>query len=160
MLRCSHLNRALYARESPVKERIHNREVKVCPVVLRNSGNSSELLLFEHPLADVQLVKGTLELTDVSIESAGLRELKEESGISKVSNTKYLGSWESGFQNQLWHFVLCETEQNLPNRWSFYTQDDGGHEFSFFWHKVGDKPKFKCHKVFSDAIKQVEIMCI
>ncbi|EJL7824872.1 NUDIX domain-containing protein [Vibrio parahaemolyticus] len=104
-----------------MKERIHNREVKVCPVVLRNSGNSSELLLFEHPLADVQLVKGTLELTDVSIESAGLRELKEESGISKVSNTKYLGSWERGFQNQLWHFVLCETEQNLPNRWSFYT---------------------------------------
>lgn len=60
-----------------MKERIHNREVKVCPVVLRNSGNSSELLLFEHPLADVQLVKGTLELTDVSIESAGLRNLKK-----------------------------------------------------------------------------------
>ena len=24
----------------------------------------------------------------------------------------------------------------------------------------GDKPKFKCHKVFFDAIEQVEIMCI
>ncbi|EGR1758011.1 NUDIX domain-containing protein [Vibrio parahaemolyticus] len=141
-------------------KRIENREVKVCPVVLRKSLSALELLLFEHPLADVQLVKGTLELTDSSVESAALRELKEESGISKVSSTKYLGVWESGFQNQLWHFVLCEVAEDLPNNWSFYTQDDGGHEFNFFWHKLGDSPKFKCHKVFSNAIKQVEILCI
>ncbi|EKO3818320.1 NUDIX domain-containing protein [Vibrio harveyi] len=141
-------------------ERVQNREVKVCPVVLRTSGSAVELLLFEHPLADVQLVKGTLELTDSSVESAALRELEEESGISKVSRTKYLGSWESGFQNQLWHFVLCEISENLPNNWSFYTQDDGGLEFNFFWHKLGDSPKFKCHKVFSNAIKQVETLCI
>lgn len=157
---CLRVNRALYARESPVKSRVQNREIKVCPVVFRNSGNARELLLFEHPLANVQLVKGTLELTDDSFESAALRELKEESGISKVLNTKYLGSWESGFQNQQWHFVLCDIAEKLPNNWSFYTHDDGGREFSFFWHKVGSKPDFKCHKVFFDAIKQVEILCI
>lgn len=78
-------------------KRIQNREVKVCPVVLRKSGSNLELLVFEHPLADVQLIKGTLELTDSSVESAALRELEEESGISKVSSTKYLRSWESGF---------------------------------------------------------------
>ncbi len=159
-MRLSHLNCALYAQESSVIERIQSREVKACPVVLRNSGNALELLLFEHPLADVQVVKGTVELTDHSYESAALRELKEESGISKVSSTKYLGSWESGFQNQQWHFVLCETEENLPNCWSFYTKDDGGHEFNFFWYKLGEKADFKCHKVFFDAIKQIEIMCI
>ncbi|HHF0560460.1 TPA: NUDIX domain-containing protein [Vibrio antiquarius] len=141
-------------------ERVQNREVKVCPVVLRKSGSALELLLFEHPLANVQLVKGTLELTDCSVESAALRELKEESGISNVANTKYLGSWESGFQNQHWHFVLCEIAQDLPNSWRFYTQDDGGHEFSFFWHKLGENPTFKCHKLFSNAIKQVEMLCI
>ncbi|CAH0536600.1 NUDIX hydrolase [Vibrio marisflavi] len=139
-------------------ERIQNREVKVCPVVLRKTGTALELLLFEHPLANVLLVKGTLELTDCSIYSAALRELQEESGISKISSTMYLGSWESGFQNQQWHFVLCEIEQNLPNHWGFYTQDDGGHEFNFFWHKLGDETTFKCHKLFSDAIKQVEIL--
>ncbi|WP_420605019.1 NUDIX domain-containing protein [Vibrio parahaemolyticus] len=32
------------------------------------------------------------------MESAALRELKEESGISNVANTKYLGSWESAFK--------------------------------------------------------------
>ncbi len=154
------LNAALYARESSVEERIRKREVKVCPVVLRKSGNYRELLLFEHPLADVQLVKGTLEPSDISIESAALRELEEESGLSSVSSAHYLDCWESGFQNQLWYFVLCEIDQELPNSWSFFTQDDGGHEFSFFWHKVGSKPDFKCHKVFFDAIKQVEILCI
>ncbi len=143
-----------------MKSRIQNREIKVCPVVLRNSGNARELLLFEHPLADVQLVKGTLELTDNSYESAALRELKEESGLSKVSTAKYLGSWESGFQNQQWHFVLCEITEILPNHWRFYTQDDGGHDFKFFWYKLGENADFKCHKVFSDAIKQIEIMCI
>ncbi|EPZ2383055.1 NUDIX hydrolase [Vibrio parahaemolyticus] len=143
-----------------MEERIRKREVKVCPVVLRRSGNNHELLLFELPLADIQLVKGTLEQLDISIESAAIRELEEESGLSNVSCTHYLGCWESGFQNHLWHFVLCEIDQKLPNRWSFFTQDDGGHEFNFFWYKIGSKPDFKCHKVFSDAIKQVEIMCI
>lgn len=141
-------------------KRIQNREVKVCPVVLRKSGSNLELLVFEHPLADVQLIKGTLELTDSSMESAALRELVEESGISKVSSTKYLRSWESGFQNQLWHFVLCEVSESLPNNWSFYTQDDGGHEFNFFWHKLGGCLEFECHKVFCKAIKQVETMFI
>nr|WP_153646165.1 NUDIX domain-containing protein [Vibrio parahaemolyticus] len=117
-------------------------------------------MLFEHPLADVQLVKGTLKPSDISIESAALRELEEESGLSSVLSAHYLDCWESGFQNQLWHFVLCEIDQELPNSWSFFTQDDGGHEFNFFWHKVGSKPDFKCHKVFFDAIRQVEILCI
>ncbi|ELA6986469.1 NUDIX domain-containing protein [Vibrio parahaemolyticus] len=143
-----------------MKSRIQNREIKVCPVVLRNSGNARELLLFEHPLADVQLVKGTFELTDNSYESAALRELKEESGLSNVSTAKYLGSWESGFQNQQWHFVLCEITEKLPNHWRFYTQDDGGHDFNFFWYELGEKADFKCHKVLSGAIKQIEIMCI
>ena len=141
-------------------KRIQNREVKVCPIVLRKSGSTLELLVFEHPLADVQLIKGTLELTDSSVESAALRELEEESGISKVSSTKYLRSWERGFQNQLWHFVLSEVSESLPNNWTFYTQDDGGHEFNFFWHKLGDSPKFKCYEVFVKAIKQVENLCI
>ncbi len=135
--------------------RLNNREIKVCPLILRNTKNGQELLLFKHPLADVQLVKGTLELTDESYESAALRELQEESGVLATS-TSYLGSWESGFKNQLWHFVLCEPQGSLPNSWRFYTQDDGGHEFYFFWHAFGTALDFKCHSVFADAIKQVE----
>ncbi|MEF1341314.1 DNA mismatch repair protein MutT, partial [Vibrio rotiferianus] len=35
---------------------------KVCPLVLRNQ--NSEILLFKHPLAGIQLVKGTVESFD------------------------------------------------------------------------------------------------
>ncbi|ODB33473.1 DNA mismatch repair protein MutT [Pseudoalteromonas sp. BMB] len=141
-----------------VKTRLQNREIKVCPLIIRESGDFCELLLFKHPQADVQLVKGTVELTDKSLENAALRELEEESGISNVLSTEYMGSWESGFQNQVWHFVLCKTSEKLPDSWSFYTQDDGGHEFQFFWHKLGEPLHFKCHQVFFEAIKQVESM--
>ncbi|MDF4937158.1 NUDIX domain-containing protein, partial [Vibrio parahaemolyticus] len=71
---------------------------KVCPVVLRNQ--NQEILLFKHPLAGVQLVKGTVEVFDESYIIAAKRELAEESGIIHVRSARYLCSWDSGFQNQ------------------------------------------------------------
>lgn len=79
---------------------------KVCPVVLRKQ--NQELLLFKHPLAGIQLVKGTIETFDESYITAAKRELAEESGITHVISARYLCSWDSGFQNQVWHFVSCE----------------------------------------------------
>ncbi|ETZ10244.1 DNA mistmatch repair protein MutT [Vibrio parahaemolyticus M0605] len=79
---------------------------KVCPVVLRKK--NQEILLFQHPLAGIQLVKGTVETFDESYITAAKRELAEESGIAHIISARYLGSWDSGFQNQAWHFVLCE----------------------------------------------------
>ncbi|CAE6948756.1 NUDIX domain [Vibrio sp. B1FLJ16] len=140
--------------------RVINREVKVCPVVLRNQSDEIELLLFQHPLAGVQIVKGTLEEDDESVESAVLRELKEESGISQVSGTEYMCCWESGYQDQLWHFVRCDVIEVLPERWDFFTQDDGGLTFSFFWHKLGNPMERDCYKLFSDAIKKIESMLV
>lgn len=168
------------------RNRIARREVKVCPVVIRtgrrgtgcfypeNSGqqdfaqkNSAlsvnarsgiELLLFRHPIAGVQLVKGTLELWDESIEAATVRELEEESGIpvKTISSTSILGQWESGFQNQQWHFVLCDGEEKaLPDTWSHYTLDDGGHWFEFFWYELESEPQWKAHPVFIEAISQI-----
>lgn len=54
---------------------------KVCPVVLRQGNEGTEILVFRHPLAGVQLVKGTREAGE-SIAQAALRELAEESGIT------------------------------------------------------------------------------
>jgi len=125
---------------------------KVCPVVLRDQNN--EILLFKHPLAGVQLVKGTVEPLDYDFLSAAKRELAEESGIELVNQTTYLGAWESGFQEQIWHFVLCECEA-LPEQWVFHTQDDGGHDFEFFWHKVTKDISFRAHPVFQHALEQV-----
>lgn len=102
---------------------------KVCPVVLRKQ--NQEILLFQHPLAGIQLVKGTVETFDESYITAAKRELAEESGITHVISARYLCSWDSGFQNQAWHFVLCECA-DLADSWTFHTQDDGGHDFAFF----------------------------
>ncbi|WP_062661145.1 NUDIX hydrolase [Grimontia celer] len=132
------------------------RRIKVCPLVLREIDGEMNLLLFKHPLAGIQLVKGTVEPFDISYESAAKRELTEESGISYVLNTTYLGSWESGYQDQFWHFVLCQVGETLPKTWCFYTQDDGGHEFQFFWHRLGDPIPNDCHKLFCDAIQKVQ----
>ncbi len=41
---------------------------KVCPVVLRKQ--NQEILLFQHPLAGIQLVKGTVETFDESYITA------------------------------------------------------------------------------------------
>ncbi len=53
---------------------------KACPVVL-SSVLPYKILLFRHPLAGVQLVKGTIEKGETPSEAV-LRELAEESGIS------------------------------------------------------------------------------
>lgn len=140
--------------------RVINREVKVCPVVLRELGDEVELLLFQHPLAGVQIVKGTVESTDKSFESAALRELYEESGISCVLRTEYLRGWESGYQNQVWHFVRCEVAEALPDTWEYFTQDGGGLMFRFFWHKLGSPMEHSWHQLFSDAIEQIESLLL
>lgn len=139
--------------------RLEKRQIKVCPVVLQNSDSDLEILLFRHPLAGVQIVKGTLEKSDESIELAALRELAEESGILGVRRTEPLSAWESGYQNQLWHLVRCECMQ-LPRRWAFYTLDDGGHDFEFFWHKLNKPIPFECHDVFIRAISHIRELCL
>ena len=125
---------------------------KVCPLVLRKQNR--EILLFKHPLAGVQLVKGTVEPFDCDFLSAAKRELVEESGIELVNRTTYLGAWESGFQEQRWHFVLCECEV-LPEHWVFHTKDDGGHDFELFWHEVAKDISSHAHPVFQRALEQV-----
>lgn len=75
-------------------------------------------------------------------------------GIELVNQTTYLGAWESGFQEQRWHFVLCECEALLEH-WVFHTQDDGGHDFEFFWHEVTKDISSRAHPVFQRAIEQV-----
>ncbi|UAB73950.1 NUDIX domain-containing protein [Vibrio sp. SCSIO 43132] len=136
------------------KTLIENRKAKACPLVLRQGSKGFEILVFRHPLAGVQLVKGTIEPTDASIEQAALRELAEESGIEDVSRVSYLNEWSSGYEGQVWYFVLCDCNA-LPEQWTFYTQDDGGHEFEFYWHSLSDSLSSQSHPVFERAICHV-----
>lgn len=124
---------------------------KACPVIL-SSVPGTHILLFRHPIAGVQLVKGTIEAGEAPAQTA-LRELSEEAGIDVASVVSDLGCWESGHLDQIWSFQLCETQARLPKQWTHHTLDDHGHVFSFFWGPLDDLPFADCHPVFRRALR-------
>lgn len=123
---------------------------KVCSVVL-SSARRPKILLFRHPLAGVQLVKGTIEKGEAPCRAA-LRELAEESGISTATIENDLGCWDSGHQGQIWSFQLCQVIGPLPEQWSHQTLDDHGHLVEFFWASLDHLPYGDCHPVFRRAL--------
>lgn len=130
---------------------------KSCPVVLRNvNGNGIEILAFQHPLAGLQLVKGTIE-PDEKPDEAAIRELGEESGILEAEAIFNLGLWKSGYKNQIWSFHLCRVNQKIPDEWVHHTLDDGGHDFKFFWHPLAEPATSQWHEVFHGALNFIQI---
>ncbi|WP_084455223.1 NUDIX hydrolase [Comamonas composti] len=125
---------------------------KACPVVIRGEG-AIEILVFEHPLAGLQLVKGTIEPGEHSRDAA-VRELREESGLSASKVLADLGIWRSGYENQVWAFHLCDAGSPLQS-WTYRTSDDGGHDFRFFWYPLSQQPNEKWHWVFQGALKYI-----
>ncbi|WP_454726412.1 MULTISPECIES: NUDIX hydrolase [Cupriavidus] len=124
---------------------------KACPVVRRFAGDNLQVLAFEHPLAGLQLVKGTIEPGEPECDAA-LRELAEESGIVDARVVADLGVWETGYQGQVWSFQLCEPTSVLPDGWTHQTADDGGHDFRFFWHSLSAPRPAAWHWLFRDAL--------
>ncbi|WP_194791886.1 NUDIX hydrolase [Pseudomonas sp. UFMG81] len=124
---------------------------KACPVVL-SAHVPPRILLFRHPLAGVQLVKGGIEPGE-SAAQAALRELEEEAGIRTAGVTHDLGCWDARHQGQVWSFQLCQVEGELPQQWTHQTLDDHGHAFAFFWAPLADLPLADCHPVFQRALR-------
>ena len=111
---------------------------KAYPVLLRQRHkakiNHLEILAFKPPLAGLQLVKGTIELGKLPTQAA-LREVREEAGI-QASVICHLCNQKNAATGQLWHFYGCHASKVLPDQWQFFTHDDGGHWFEFFWHPL------------------------
>jgi 8-oxo-dGTP pyrophosphatase MutT (NUDIX family) len=124
---------------------------KAVPVVLRKKNERTEVLLFEHPLAGTQLVKGTVEPGE-SVSEAAARELTEESGLLAAGSSFELGTWERCPLGQVWHFREVQVEQDLPDTWSHFTKDGGGLTFRFFWHPLDAPAPVNCHPVFVAAL--------
>lgn len=114
-----------------------------CPVVRK--GNL--LLVFRHPLAGVQLIKGGIDPHE-DPAAAALRELSEESGITgQIAGPGF--SLTTIEPNSIWTFTPVRTG-DLPHRWRHHCADDGGHDFSFFWHPA-DAPLSDAHPQFERA---------
>jgi 8-oxo-dGTP pyrophosphatase MutT (NUDIX family) len=123
--------------------------MKVCPVVTRQSG--TEILMFHHPMAGSQLVKGTLNPGEAPAQGAQ-RELFEESGL----RTSALADLGAGQVAEVpWTFVLCRIDGDLPDVWDWNTLDDCGHRFSFFWHKLTGVLPLDMAPIFVDAYHMI-----
>jgi len=128
--------------------------LKACPVVLRRSRsapNDVEILAFKHPLAGFQLVKGTVEPGETAREAA-VRELGEEAGIAGGGVLGDLGIWQSGFEGQIWSFHRCRVGHELAETWVHHANDDGGHDFVFFWRRLHEEPGAQWHPLFRSAL--------
>ncbi len=123
---------------------------KAVPVVLRGQGESTEILVFDHPRAGTQLVKGTIEPGE-SPSHAALRELHEESGIQATRTTRELGVWSSPKRRD-WHFHEARVEGALPERWEHFTSDGGGKIFRFRWHRLADEPSESWRPIYREAL--------
>ena len=129
---------------------------KVVPVILRKRGESTEVLAFRHPLGGIQIIKGTVEAGE-ELQTAAVRELAEESGISTLRSVAFKGTWNSGYKGQTWHFFLCEPEEELPDEWTFFTQDDGGLNFRFFWFDLSEEPDGEWDNIYANALDYIRV---
>lgn len=122
---------------------------KVCPVLIRGDDYIRSILVFRHPSAGIQLVKGGIEPGE-SAEKAAIRELFEETGITSAVK-EHLGVWDSGYKGQIWAVLICEAG-GLEDRWVHRTKDGGGNDFSFFWHPLEAAFDAEWHPLYRNAI--------
>ena len=124
---------------------------KAVPVVLRHRGDSTEVLVFAHPKAGTQIVKGTVEAGE-PVADACVRELAEESGIVGAACLRDLGVWEHCPSGQVWHFREMFVADALPDSWTHHTNDGGGLLFRFYWHALDRSAPVSCHRDYVRAL--------
>ncbi|MFN3985977.1 MAG: NUDIX domain-containing protein [Rhodocyclaceae bacterium] len=124
--------------------------IKACPLVVRNRDGQLEILVFGHPLAGIQLAKGTIEPGESSLE-ASERELKVEAGISLKAKRQLL-EWQRHPGEPILGVCIMESGEVLPDERSHYCEDDGGHVFQFFWHPLKQAPSIEWHPVFAEVL--------
>lgn len=122
---------------------------KACPIITRMSDGGLQILAFVHPTAGKQFVKGTIEFCE-SPERAAERELREESGLTTLSPLAHLGTCAIGAERQPWHFFTYRAA-GLPDTWRHETQDDQGHNYTFFWHSLDTPPDHGWDPIFREA---------
>jgi 8-oxo-dGTP pyrophosphatase MutT (NUDIX family) len=115
---------------------------------------ASKILVFRHPSAGIQLIKGSVESGE-RLSDAALRELREESGIEDAIVCQDLGLWDAEFEGQIWSLQLCTVARPLPESWIHQCSDDGGIELQFFWHPLAACSSEDWHPVFRRALERI-----
>jgi 8-oxo-dGTP pyrophosphatase MutT (NUDIX family) len=98
-------------------------EGKVTALVVRGSRPDTELLLFQHPYAGIQLPAGTIEPGETP-EAAAVREATEETGLMEFDVVQPLGHRDE---------VLPENRRMIVQPTTVYSRPDAG---SFDWVRI------------------------
>ena len=128
---------------------------KVVPVIFRHVSQNIEILVFRHPIAGIQIVKGTVEANE-KLEDAAIRELYEESGISSTNIHSYLGLHSPSESGPNRHVFVCYTTEILKDNWTHFCNDDGGLKFQFFWHPLAQEPTDEWHQLFKELFEFIK----
>lgn len=140
---------------------------KAVAVVMRPRDQATEVLVFRHPLAGVQIPKGTVE-NEETIEAATLRELEEESGLVLNGEPKFIGTWQrvvGGGPNEdgpleinEWHIGILKPDVQLPDQWTHDATGspaEKGLRFEFYWLSVDENLAENLHPLFSETAKMI-----
>jgi 8-oxo-dGTP pyrophosphatase MutT (NUDIX family) len=138
---------------------------KALAAVVRPCATGHEVLVFRHPLAGVQLPKGTAE-DDETIAEATLRELAEESGLALDVEPKLLGTWRRRLDGRfgearshdehVWHISLIEAPADLPPSWSHRatgSAEEEGLVFEYHWLPLDSELAGKLHPLFGETVR-------
>ncbi|MDA8740983.1 NUDIX domain-containing protein [Rhodobacteraceae bacterium] len=141
---------------------------KAVAAVVRDYGRGSELLVFRHPLAGVQLPKGTVE-TKEAYAAAALRELHEESGLYLTLKPQPIGVWhrrmgagankDRHLEKHIWHIFALEVRHPLPDHWSHTAVGSPAEEglvFEFFWRPFGPDLHREVHPLFAPTVTKIQ----
>lgn len=103
-----------------------------------------KVLVFEHPLAGVQIPKGTVE-HDEEPAQAVIREMEEETGLTQFEIKRLIGKdlWKSDNDeiHERYFYELIALEK-VESEWFFQPQGGGEEEgltFRFFWVSEEDQ---------------------
>lgn len=137
----------------------------MCAALLRHRGGVVEVLAFEHPLAGVQLVKGTVERGE-ELAAAVVRELEEESGVVDAVPTALIGTWdrvvgagprEDGpAERHRWHVFTLRSTRPLPDEWDHVARgssEEDGLVFRLRWLVVDEWLAEQLHPLFGDVVR-------
>lgn len=129
---------------------------KVCPVILRQQSEVSQILAFRHPLAGMQLIKGTLKPGELP-DGDALRELAKESGIHQATVVAKIGELDFHDAEQHWNIFLCAPRIPFADEWTCFTADGDGLDFGFFWHPLDKEPDASWHPVYARALAMIRL---
>ena len=143
---------------------------KAVAAVIRKDRGAPELLVFTHPLAGVQIPKGTVE-PDETIEQATRRELREESGLALGSDIRRLGIWqrtagagprEDGEpQCHEWIVSAMDAPDGLPGHWRHAAEgspEEVGLIFAYHWLPIDKDLSQSLHPLFSEVAEMIVAM--